>query len=398
MSLTKSNGDAILKELYPDDVLKNLTHQGRPTLALIPKAQWDGDAVVVPVTYGNPAGVSNTFATAATNKANSKSTKFTVTNKTLFSLASINNEIIELSRSRKGAFAEALQYEVDNAMNGISNELAGQLFRSGGGSLGTVGSLTSTTITLTNAADAVNFEVGMVVAGDTVDGGGTVHSGSEPVTAVDRDAGVLTMTATSDISGLAAGDHLFRAGAYDAAVSGLASWLPASAPGATSFFGVDRSVDTSRLGGVRVSSSEVSGLPVEEKLQLTLEKLTREGGMPDIIACHTSVVRDLEISLGSKVQYQQFSVGDVGFDSIKMHGPAGAVKVVGDRFCPVNRAYALQLDTWKLRGTRGGLPAILGADGKMIREADVDSYEIRIGWYGNLICSAPGFNAVCDLS
>jgi len=398
MSLNKTNADAILKELYPDDALKNLTFQNRPLLAMIPKGQWDGDSVVVPVTFGNPAGISNDFVTAYNNKANSKSDKFTITNKQLHSLASIGNEVMELSRGRRGAFVEALKYEVDNAVGGAANELAGQLYRGGGGAVGEVSSLTATTITLKNAADSVNFEVGMLVEGDTVNGGGTKHSGSEPVTAINRDTGVITMAATSDITGLAANDFLFRAGSYDAAIDGLESWVPNTAPGATTFFGVNRSVDTSRLGGVRVSSAEVGGMLIEEKLQTGLEKLVREGGMPDCIFVHTSVVRDLEISLSSKVQYEQFTCGDVGFDAVKFHGPAGSVKVIGDRFCPVNRAYLLQTNTWKLMGTRGGLPTIQDKDGRMIRETGLDSYEVRISLYGNLTCRAPGWNAVIDLT
>ena len=47
-------------------------------------------------------------------------------------------------------------------------------------------------------------------------------------------------------------------------LSGLGAWLPSSAPGSTdSFFGVNRSSDATRLGGIRFDGSS---LPLEEAL------------------------------------------------------------------------------------------------------------------------------------
>ena len=72
MALDMTTADAILKELYPDDVLKNLTYQNHPFFAMVPKMEnFVGDAMVVPVTIGNPQGRSATFATALANKGNS---------------------------------------------------------------------------------------------------------------------------------------------------------------------------------------------------------------------------------------------------------------------------------------------------------------------------------------
>lgn len=399
MALNNSNADAILKEVYAD-VLENLTYKNRPALAMIPKGQWDGDTQVQALVEENTvAGASNTFANALTNKGNSTLRKFSVTLKEVHTLGSVSDVTIEVSKNRRGAFVEALKHEVQSGMNAINNKIAAQLFRSGGGAIGQVGSVSATSLTLKDPEDVVNFGVGMVLQGDTVDGGGTVHSGTEPITAINRRSGVLTAAAWTDISGIAANDFLFQDGDYDAALTGIAGWVPASDPGATAFFGLDRTTDLTRLSGVRVLSSEVSGLPVEEKLQHLLSRIGREGGAPDVIFMNYANLRDLEISLGSKVQYVDAKAGEVGFRAVSINGPTGMVKVVADRWCPNNRAYALQLDTWKLLSTTGGAAALQEHDGgEILREGSANNYEFRIRFYGNLVCSAPGFNGVVDLS
>ena len=110
-------------------------------------------------------------------------------------------------------------------------------------------------------------------------------------------------------------------------------------------------------------------------------------------------LRELEISLGSKVQYVDALEAGVGFKALSIHGPTGMVKVMADRWCPNNRAYALQMDTWTLKSTTGGKPAIQDrGGGELIREGSANNYEFRIRFYGNLVCGAPGFNGVVVLS
>ena len=398
MALDTTTGAAILKKLYPDGVMKNLTFQDRPFLAMVPKAQWAGSTVEIPLIYGNPAGVSSTMSTAITNKGNSASKCFAVTMRKIYGVGAIDNEIMEKSATDKGAFVQALKYEADNVLGAVSNRLASQLFRTGGGSIGKVSAVTSTTLTLTNASDAVNFEVGMLVGGDTVDGGGTVHSGAEPITAVNRDTGVLTAAAWTDITGVAAGDFLFQEGCYDTSLHGLGSWVPTTAPGATDFFGVNRSADVSRLGGLRVAATEVSGYPIEQKLLAGLTRCAVAGGKPDVIFMNPVDFGALVDELGSKVQYNSFKVGEIGFSALRIYGQTGEVKVMADRFCPENLAYAIQLNTMRLFTTSGGAPKFLDLDGKLSRESTSDAYEFRVGLYGNMTCSAPGFNCVIDLT
>jgi hypothetical protein len=57
------------------------------------------------------------------------------------------------------------------------------------------------------------------------------------------------------------------------------------------------------------------------------------------------------------------------------------------------------MDVWKLRSL-GRAPHVLtyGMEGlEGIRVGNADALEVRIGYYANLICSAPGWNAVITL-
>jgi hypothetical protein len=79
------------------------------------------------------------------------------------------------------------------------------------------------------------------------------------VAAVNRMAASNQITLTANlnsVSGVASGDFivpegdLVTPGTY-LCMAGLQDWIPASAPGATAFFGQDRTADTTRLGGQR---------------------------------------------------------------------------------------------------------------------------------------------------
>jgi hypothetical protein len=387
---------AALKQHYSSDRIENLVYSDNPLLALLPKyEQFGGRNLPIPVIYGNPQGRSATFATAQANKTNSQLQDFVLTRNSDYSLASISNEVIEASKGNANAFMEAATTEIDGAIQACVRSLAVSLYGTGSGSIGqvTTGG-TGTSITLVNAEDVTNFEVGMELVFSTADGGGSVKSGAVTVNGVNRDTGVLTVDAQSGIAGgtgTATNDYIFVEGDYDQKIKGLSAWLPASAPSSTAFFGVDRSVDVSRLGGIRYDGSSE---PIEEALIGAAARVAREGGRPTHCFMSYSKYADLEKALGSKVQYVDLkSSADIGFRGILINGPRGPIKVIADQNCPQGVAFMLQLDMWKLYSL-GKCPRIIDSDGlKMLRESSADAVEIRVGYYAQLATRAPGYNA-----
>ena len=57
----------------------------------------------------------------------------------------------------------------------------------------------------------------------------------------------------------------------------------------------------------------------------------------------------------------------------------------------------LSMSFWKLYSL-GKCPKILDSDGlRMLRESNADAVEVRVGYYAQLGCRAPGFNATIAL-
>lgn len=317
-----------------------------------------------------------------------------------YSIASIDNETLEASKGNANAFMEAATTEIDGAMQSITRSLAVALYGTGSGSIGQCNaSTTGTSLQLKNADDVTNFEVDMELVFSTADGGGSVKSGSVTVTAVDRDTGELTVDALSAIdsgAGVAANDYIFVEGDYDLKVKGLRAWVPNTAPTSSPFFGVDRTADATRLGGIRY---DASAMPIEEGLISAASRAAREGAKPDTCFMNHVDYANLEKALGSKVQYVDLKVkADIGFRGMVINGPRGPINVVPDQNCPSGRAFMLQMNVWKLYSL-GKCPRILDTDGlKMLREASADGVQVRVGYYAQLGCRAPGWNVNIKLA
>jgi hypothetical protein len=394
---------AMLKELYPSGLPKDLIYKDNPLLAILPKdSNAGGESVRVPIRYGNPQGRSATFATAVSNKTPSKYKAFLlpIPFPEDYGVISIDRQTVMAARGNNKAFADAQATEIEGIVNAVSRSLAKSVYGSGSGRLGKVASVSTTDVVLADINDITNFEVGMVLVVSTADGGGSLETGSVTVAGIDENTGTITASAnwSAGISTIAANQYIFQQGDYDEMLSGLAAWVPETAPGATAFFGVDRSAHVTRLGGIRHDGSSQT---VEEALLSLMGKVSRAGGRVSHIFLNDVQVDQLIKSLGSNVEYDVVQAFDaeVGFNSIRMRTPsAGVVQVMGDYNCPATRGYALNMDTWKLYSV-GEAPHIFDFDNdqKVLREASSDSYEVRVGYYAQLGCTAPGWNGVVTL-
>jgi hypothetical protein len=417
---TASNQVAALKELYTgDDYMKDLVYKKNPFLALVPKDEspsgFAGKYIPVPLVYGTPQGRSATFATAQTNQTAPFLVSFFVYRVSNYQLVTITNELLEATKDNAGAFVDEAKLNMDTGFRNISNDLAHDLFSDGSGVRGQISAMPgSGVITLVSAADVVNFEVGMALQAYNSSFTVVTAGALGYIIAVNRSSGQITVSATA---GGSAGDptnwsttflNLVQAGDNPAAatatatalkVSGLKAWIPTSAPGATAFWGVDRTADVTRLGGVRYDGSS---LTIEEALVNGAALVAREGGQPDMAFMSFASYAALENSLGSKVQYVdvKHDEADIAFAGIRIHAPYGPITVIPDRSCPPLLCYLLSMETWKFRSL-GKAPHILtyGLEGlEGLRVGAADALEIRIGYYGNLICNAPGWNCVVQLS
>lgn len=419
-----SNQVAALKELYTgDDYMKDLVYKKNPFLALVAKDEspsgFAGKYIPVPLIYGTPQGRSATFSNAQNNQTAPALASFFVYRVSNYQIATITNELLEATKDNAGAFIDEAKLVMDTAFRNISNDLALDLYSDGSGARGQISAISSGVITLSDASSVVNFEVGMALVSYSVSGSTYTQSTSAAsgyVIAVNRYAGTITVSATAGGSAGTPtnwstsfpmlgvdGDVAF--GALSATtsfkkVSGLGAWFPQTAPGPSdSFWGVNRSVDSRMYG---VIAQNTSNETIEEALIDAASLVAREGGQPDMCFMNFASYAALEKSLGSKVQYVdvRHDEADIAFAGLKIHAPYGPITVIPDRNCPSRTAYLLQMDTLKFRSL-GKAPHILtyGLEGlEGLRVGNADALEIRIGYYGNLVCNAPVWNCVVPLS
>lgn len=423
-----ANQIAALKELYTDDkeYMKDLVYKENPFLALVPKNEspdgFAGKYIPVPLEYGTPQGRSHSFSNAQNQQTATSLASFFVYVIEDYQLVTITNLLMEQTKTNAGAFVDAAKLQMDGGFRNLTNNIAFELFGSGTATRGISSSSSTqngvvvggTVIPLTNANQIVAFEVGMLLVASASDGGAP-SSDTVLITSVDRANGIVSGTASAAVLSanwaigtgsayLTISGDLPSAGASSTssflALSGLAAWIPVTSPASNdSFWGVNRSADPTRLAGCRFDARSYT---IEEGMTNALAFLNREGGKPDLCVMDFASYAALVNSLGAKVQYVQVNHDEVevAFEGITFQSAYGRVTVLADRSCPPQTAYLLTMNTWKLRSL-GKVPHILtyGMEGlEGLRVGNADALEIRIGYYGNLICSAPGWNCVVQLS
>lgn len=394
-----------LKAYYSNQKVENMTYKDYPFYAMVPKKKdFFGKNYPLPIQIGNPQGRSHTFAKAKANQTSSVYKDFTLTRVKDYSLATVDNEAAEASENDKGAFLKALTNEIDSAIRSSASSMGSMVYGDGSGCIGQISAGTNvatTTLTLAVADDIVNFEVGMTLVFAAARSSGSLRNSGATLSilSIDRGAGSMVLSAAiNTVTGTIAGDFIFIDGDRNLAVSGLAAWLPETAPtSGDSFFGVDRSVDSTRLAGVRYDGSALS---IEEALVGGLTLCNREGGNPKIVFMNYTDWSNLELALGSKVQYmvtEAFGRADIGFQGIQVKTNKGVANCVADPFCPRGVAYGITMESWALYSLKEPI-RILDLDGnKILRTSDADAVELRVGGYFQLGCNAPGHNVVISL-
>lgn len=381
-----------------------------------------GKYIPVPLEYGAPQGRAHTFSNAQSQQTPTSLVSYFVFVISDYQLVTITNLLMEQTKTNAGAFVDAAKLQMDGGFRNITNNIAFELFGSGTATRGSTTAASTqvgvtvggTTLPLSNAQLIVAFEVGMLLVASATDGGAP-STDTVLITGVNRATGVVTGTASAatlsanwaigtgtaylTISGDLPAAGATNTGSY-LAMSGLAAWIPVTSPASNdSFWGVNRSADPTRLAGLRYSATSFT---IEEGITNALAFANREGAKPDLIVMDFASYAALVNSLGAKVQYVQVNHDEVevAFEGITFQSAYGRVTILADRSCPPQTAYALTMNTWKLRSL-GKVPHILtyGMEGlEGLRVGNADALEIRIGYYGNLICSAPGWNMVIQLS
>lgn len=430
-----------LKTIYPQGVPESLTLKDHPFWARLRKVQdFYGQNLKLPFRFADPMSVSRTFTSALNLRtaAASQYANVQLTRGHQFGVVTIDRETILASMNDSGAFLNARKAEIDGMINQLGNRLSQDMFGDGSGILGSVSFVTSGSPTFQTLADPnqiVNFEVGQflnVTATVPTVGAAATLIGSQGayVVAIDRDAGNISLSSTyggaaaywnslTGWTGLTNGTTYyllqnadntgFSATSTTSAVAGLAAWIPSVAPTSSdTFFGITlgsgqtigRSVDADRLGGIRFTGT---GLPIEEAVNRAAYRVARDGGRPDSVVMNYAQLANLQTSLGAKVRYVDFNgsgpaATGISFSAFQIPGPKGALTVYADGNCPTGSAYMIQQDCWSFHHLSGAPELItMGNVQGVLQESSLDALQVRAACYGQLMCDAPGYNAVISL-
>jgi hypothetical protein len=421
-NITQATVPGILKELYDSQKVQFLTYEDNPLLAMIKKIKsFPGKYWPNPVVYGLTQGASANFGTAYANQNSPQVAEFLITRVEDFSLATIDGQLLAAASSDPGTFIDAAELMIDSAWQTATNRIASAMFRNGAGTIAQILSVVNIsgnnyTVTLSNPDDAVQLEAGQVlVAVQNIDGSGTAPTDVGTVSSVNRNAGTAIVVSTTNIATdwpttyylASQGDlpsttnnNFQPAGSTTTnslqKMAGLAAWLPISGPSVgESFFGVNRNVDVQRLAGVTFNGA---GFSLEEALLQGTGRIAMNGGRVDTGICSYATYTALITSLGSKIQYIDQKVGEIGFRGVMVNGANSTMSIFPDRNCPDGLIYCLEIDSWVLR-SQDDAPHILKYldQIEILRIPGQDACELRVGGYFNMYCLRPGHNGVIQV-
>ena len=395
MSLTRTAVLPALKELYTEGEDTDLVFKSHPLLGMTRRnRKMQGRYFHLPIQYGKPQGRSHSLTTAGTNEYASKYTAFDVTPVSDYVVAKVDGIVVRQAMNGGAAemFLDLMKNEMDGSLSTLGDNVAREQYGSFGGARARVHpttAISTTSLTLANPEDTFFFEVGMRICASDTDGtSGSLRDSGDfiTITAVNRDTGVLTGDGNwSGISGITNNDYLFVQGDFGVAASGLGSWVPSSAPSSTSFFGVDRSVDVERLGGIRYDGS---GETQETVYIKAMARVQRTKAQIKYIYTNPINIAALEVSKeGSKfiTSDNEYKIGYKGFS-------IGGIEIIPDNDCPVNVAYGIDPSAW-LWCTNGDAPSLNDADGiefLKLGSSVGDTFEIQGVIDHNFGSTAPG--------
>jgi len=414
MASTIQSFDAFLKDYYTKDKIDDLTKKDRPFFGMVKREEdLGGDQYIHPFIFQNPQGFGATLAKAqqgaqqGSGNGNIQGRKWKVAYGDYSASVEIGDKVIKASRSNVGAFLRDQETEINGLYNGFGDTFSTYLYSNGGQALGS-GTIAAGVITLANSDDVVNFEVGQILVPSLNDGSDPAHiliagAGLGFVIAVNRNAGTVTVSATS--GGVAATPaawagtmFFFRDGDFGGAgatriLLGLGAWIPASDPSAVSFENIVRTTDVARMSGIRLTAGEIAGLTLEQRLKRLVTRMRGRnfGPGPDAVFLNPEKWQNVADTLESRGYREIGNDAVFGYENLSFKAGGKTVKLYADPFCPVNKAFALKMDTVKLGGL-SKIPEVVNGDGlEMLRKVASNDYEYRLVAYPAFVVAAPGF-------
>ena len=367
---------AMLKVYYKKEGIENLLFRNSPLLKKIKKERVEGKEQRFAAMYSRGGAAGGDF-TAAKNQAATvaQTAEFCVTPGQLFSVYSMNAKEVAASKSNAGAYMRVGGAKMFAASESFRKTLAAALYGTGYGEICAVPTggwtLTSgTDFTATLPEDAImKIDVGSkLVVKATIS---TAETSAKNTLTVKKINGTSVVVTPASTANAAAGDIVCLAGSMSGSSPllpvGLGAWLPvikkrkSSESGwtdyiATSFFGVDRSVNAERLAGAFYDATGASETKSSALTNL-IKQLRRQGSLCDMIVMNDTDFLDFANEIQSTNTYftatstKEAKKASVGFSEISAAFSTNYIEnCIDDPYCPKGRFYVLSSDAVEFWG------------------------------------------------
>jgi hypothetical protein len=362
---------SMLKVYYKKEGIQNLLFRNSPLLKKVKKDRVEGKEQRFAAMYSRGGAAGGDFTVAKNQAATvAQTAEFCVTPGQIFSVYAMNAKEVAASRSNAGAYMRIGGAKMFAASESFRKTFAAALFGSGYGEICAVPTggwtLTSgTDATVTLPEDAImKIDVGSkLVVKATAATAETSAKNTLTVKAINGTSVTVTPASTANAS---AGDIVCLAGSMNGTTAllpvGLGAWLPVvkgrsgsawNTYIATSFFGVDRSVNPDRLAGAFIDATSATGDAQKKSHTVTtlIKKLRRQGSLCDMIVMNDDdfleFAREIETSntYFTQTSTKEKKNATIGFSDISAAFSTNYVEnIIDDPYCPKGRFYVLSSD------------------------------------------------------
>lgn len=332
-------------------------------------------------TYSAPGDGIVTYADAIAGKnVQASIDSNTIVGQTVFGFDLVSRA---MAGGSKAAFEGALDLPVTNFMRSFRNRVEiGMLY--GGTSIGTVGSVSGSTITISAATWAAGLWCKLIGARLTIYVGSTSTARVSNVTITGMDLGAGTIT-VSDATAVAANDTIYIAGARGKDALGIKSILNTSG----SLFGIDNTVYNLWKPNTYAVGGQLSIAKVEDAATLAADK----GFIGDRqLFVNPRVWNDVMTEVNSSRQVVNGETNLMtGGKTVKIYSAVGTIEVIPNPMVMVGDGYLINANSFRRIGT---CDVQLGPPGE--KDTAITRLESKTGYQAicftdqALFCREPG--------
>lgn len=368
----------LLKLDYQDAIRYQLNYEADPLFGMLKRdtSKVQGSEVVLYMRFGRSGGVgwrSGLDDLPTANSRKGKQAKFPT--KDLFARLTIQDKLIEASKNNIGAFARALQTEMEELMTDAKDEVSRAVYGDGTGTLGIVTDATSAT-----APEVDNigyFAEGMLV--DVYSGASLVKGGLE-ITKVDYDTSTITFKEAA--TGMAKDDRIVLAGSDGKAITGLGALFDTNI---TTIYGLSRT-DYPFLNPHSVS---VGGDLDLNHIQKGIDAVdVRAGSTTNALVAGHGVRRSYQTLLEESRRIVNTLNLKGGFTALSYTGGKGEIPFIATKYCPAKVLYGLDLNDWGVYQMADF--HFMDRDGSVLhRVSNKPAWEASLVSYTEIACDKP---------